>query len=87
MATHKSAIKRNRQNIVRRARNSQARAAIRTSVKKTRSAIKANDKGAKDLMKLSQKELAKAAGKGLMNKKTAARLTSRLAKQLKASAK
>jgi small subunit ribosomal protein S20 len=83
MATHKSAIKRNRQNIKRRAHNAQARAAIRTQVKKARAAIKAGDKTAIDLTRLSQKELAKAAGKGLMNKKTAARLTSRLAKSAK----
>jgi|1048.fasta_scaffold63363_2 small subunit ribosomal protein S20 len=87
MATHKSAIKRNRQNIVRRARNSQARAAIRTSVKKARTAISANDKSAAELTKQSQTQLAKAAGKGLMNKKTASRLASRLAKRLKASSK
>lgn len=87
MATHKSAIKRNRQNIKRRARNQQAKAALRTSVKKARTAIQSGDKSAKELTLTSEKLLAKAAGKGVLNKKTAARLTSRLAKRLRASSR
>ncbi len=87
MATHKSAIKRNRQNIKRRARNQQAKAALRTSVKKARAAIQSGDKSAKEQTLTSEKLLAKAAGKGILNKKTAARLTSRLAKRLRASSR
>ncbi|MFM1849125.1 MAG: Ribosomal protein, partial [Pseudomonadota bacterium] len=51
MANHKSAIKRHRQSLKRRDRNRDARAAVRTAIKKVRALVAAGDeKGAKTSM-------------------------------------
>lgn len=79
MATHKSAEKRNRQNIKRNERNRAARATFRTEIKKaveltTEKKFAEAEKSAKLAMKL----LDKAANKSLVHKKNASRRISRL---------
>ena len=81
MANHKSAIKRNKQNQVRNARNTHIRSTMRTLVKKVREAVAAGDKDA------AQQALAKAipyidktSTKGVIHKATASRKISRLTK-------
>jgi small subunit ribosomal protein S20 len=83
MANHASAEKRNRQRVTRTARNRSARANVRTIVKKARTAIEGGDAAkAKDPVLAASKALAKAASKGTVNKKTASRVTSRIASAL-----
>ncbi len=80
MANIKSQIKRNRQNEKRRLRNKAVRSELKTRVKAARTAIDADavDEGA---LRLAQKRLAKAAGKGTIHKNQATRRTSRLMKR------
>lgn len=84
MANHKSAEKRHKQSLVRRQRNRLVKTTVRTAVKKARAAIveASAEKGARIVQ--AERELAKAAAKGVLHKKTAARLISRLAKQASA---
>ena len=78
MANHPSAAKRNRQRIVRTARNKDARSALRTAVKKARTAVEAGDKDAKDKVLAAEVALARAASKGLVHVNAASRTTSRI---------
>ncbi|OHD65816.1 MAG: 30S ribosomal protein S20 [Spirochaetes bacterium RBG_13_51_14] len=86
MANLKSQIKRNKQNEKRRARNSQEKSSIRTISKKVAKAIDAKDNPdtVKDLYQSFVKTIDKAAGAGIVHKKTAARKKSRLAKRVNA---
>jgi small subunit ribosomal protein S20 len=79
MANHPSAEKRNRQRITRTVRNRAIKSSLRTTLKKARSAVATGEKGAGDLVLLAEKALARAASKGVLTKKTAARVTSRIA--------
>ena len=81
MATHKSAAKRDRQNKKINARNRQARATMRSTVKEAQVVANGKDKAAAtDALKMATKALGKAAAKKLVHKKAAARKISRLAK-------
>lgn len=84
MATHKSAEKRNRQNIVRRERNRSNRAEAKTAVQSARKKVDAKDKGSdlKALVAKAASTLAKTAHKGSIHWKTAARKTGRLQRAL-----
>ena len=83
MANHPSAERRNRQRIRRTARNRVTRGAMRTALKKARSAIAAgNLEEAKGLMKIVESRIDKAATKGALHRRTAARLKSRFFAQL-----
>lgn len=81
MANTKSAEKRYRQSLKRRARNVNVRTTVKDAVKSAREAIASKD-GAKttDALKAASKTLNKAASKGVLHKRTAARRISRLAK-------
>ncbi len=81
MANHKSALKRARQNTVRRLRNKSVRTRVKSVVKDVREAVADNlqDKVAQEL-NLAQSVLDKAAKKGTIHKKTASRKISRLTK-------
>lgn len=83
MANHKSAEKRHRQSLKRRARNRVAKTSLRNAVKAARSAAEANDPKARDLARAAEKLLAKAAAKGIVNKKAASRLISRTSRASK----
>ncbi len=83
MANHKSAAKRARQNVRRNKRNTHALATVRTFERKLRTAIVAGDKkGAETALKEYMSKITKAATKGVVHAKTAARKVSRLSKQV-----
>lgn len=83
MANHASAEKRNRQRITRTARNRSARATVRTILKKARAALATGEADkAKEPVNAAAKALARAASKGILKKKTASRVTSRISSQL-----
>jgi small subunit ribosomal protein S20 len=86
VANHASAIKRARQNDKRRNQNRSARAATRTQVRSAGEAIAAavesgDAAAAQKALQSATSVLARAATKGVIPKKRAARKTSRLAKQ------
>ncbi len=62
--------------------NKQRRSALRTNIKKTETAIAANDAKAAELLKDTQSKLDQAVAKGLMKKNAASRKKSRLSKRL-----
>ena len=85
MANTKSAEKRNRQALKRRARNQSVRTTVKTAVKKAREAISTKDATpARDALKAAARTLSKAATKGVLHPKNASRRIARLAKQLHA---
>jgi len=85
LANHKSALKRNKQNTVRNARNTHIRSTMRTYVKQVREAVAAGDaEAAKLAMEKVMPYIDKAASKGVIHKATASRKISRLAKLVNA---
>lgn len=85
MANHKSAIKRIRQNEKRRIRNRVFRTRARTYVKKARVSITSGDvAAATEATRLAVQDLDKAASRGVLHPRNAARRKSRLMKQLAA---
>lgn len=81
MATHKSALKRNRQNAVRNARNNHIRSTMRTHVKNVRTAVAdGNVESAREALAQAVPFIDKAATKGVIHKNTASRKISRLNK-------
>ena len=76
MANIKSAIKRNRQNEVRRSRNRSFRSEMRTLVKSARDSVKPEDTAA------AIKKIDRAAAKGIIHANKASREKSRLQKSL-----
>ena len=86
MANHKSAIKRHKQSLKHAARNRAARTRVKNVVKQVRAAIKADDQAAAtQLLSTATSSLDKAATKGVIHWKKAARKISRLAKALNAA--
>ncbi|MEK5332149.1 MULTISPECIES: 30S ribosomal protein S20 [Bacillati] len=81
MPNIKSAIKRVKVNEKANAANTQAKSAMRTTVKKAENAVAANAENAQELLQAAYKSLDKAASKGLIHKNAAARKKSRLAKK------
>ncbi|HEX9890863.1 MAG TPA: 30S ribosomal protein S20 [Actinomycetota bacterium] len=77
MANIQSQIKRNRQNERRRERNLTVRTRLKTEAKKVR---EAGPEDAQPQLKLTASLIDKAASKGVIHKRTAARRKSRLAK-------
>ncbi|MFL5345212.1 MAG: 30S ribosomal protein S20 [Hyalangium sp.] len=86
MANTKSAEKRNRQAQKRRARNTTVRTSVKGALKKAREAI-SNKDAAKtgDALKDAVRTLSKAASKGVLHPRNAARRISRLTKAAQAS--
>ena len=86
MANTKSAEKRDRQAEKRHARNRAATSKLRTTMKKTRSAL-TETKGdeAAPIVRAAHSEIDRAAKKGVLKKNTANRYKSRLAKAAKAT--
>ena len=81
MANHKSAIKRNKQNAIRNARNTHIRSTMRTFVKQVRTAVAEGDtENAKAALDKAVPFIDKAASKGVIHKATASRKISRLSK-------
>lgn len=85
MATHKSAIKRSKQNEKHRERNTAVKSKVKTAVKSVIMAVEAEDKEAsKAALAQSVPILAKAAAKGIFHKKTMSRKISRLTRKTNA---
>ncbi len=82
MANHKSAIKRIRQSEKRRIYNRTYRNRTRTLVKKARTSIESNEDNAAELMRQAIRDLDKAASRGVLHPRNAARRKSRLMKRL-----
>ena len=81
MATHKSAIKRNRQSAVRNARNTHIRSTMRSYVKQVRAAVANGDRDeAVTALAKAVPYIDKASTKGVIHKSTASRKISRLNK-------
>ena len=86
MANIKSQIKRNRQNERRRVRNKDARTRLKTEAKKVREAVEAGDsEAAAAQLRTTTRLLDKAASKGMVHPRTAARRKSKLAKAAQAA--
>jgi len=81
VANIKSAEKRHRQSLKRRARNVHFRSTVKSALKKVRDAVEAKDPAkAKDAFKGAEKALKKAATKNAIHRRNASRHVSRLAK-------
>lgn len=79
MANTKSAEKRNRQALKRRARNTSVRTAVKTAVKKAREALATQDPSKiKEALTAATRTLDKAASKGVLHKRNASRRIARL---------
>jgi small subunit ribosomal protein S20 len=89
MANTKSAKKRVLQTAKRQLRNQSRKSSIKTAVKKVMVAIDSatltDVATAKSLLTLAESKIARAKGKGLMHRNTAARKISRLAKKVAAA--
>lgn len=83
MPNIRSAIKRMRQNRVRRQRNRSARAGMRTEMKRFRNLVAENKLDeAREFLPRLYSVIDKSAGKGVIHANTAARYKSRLARRL-----
>ncbi len=77
----RSAKKRNRQNIVRRAKNRAIRSQFRNTIKE----VLNSEENPEELLKKAQSQLDRAATKRIIHKKTASRHAGRLAKRVHAA--
>jgi len=85
MATHKSAIKRNRQNEVKRLRNRSMKSQLKTRIKRVIAAIGLkNYEEARETLDQAIPIIDKTAAKGIMHKRNAARKISRLTRKVNA---
>ena len=88
MANHKSAVKKLRRDMRRRAMNVARLSRVRTFVKRAEESLtpetvaKTGRDAAVEALRLAQAELMRGAAKGVLHKKTAARKVSRLAQRL-----
>ena len=83
MASHESALKAHRQNVVRREHNRQLRTRLRRALRDIRAAIDAGDAGqVKDALRSTISLVDKMAGKGIIHRNTAGRYKSRLASRV-----
>ncbi len=80
MANHKSALKRARQNKVRRMRNKSSRTRVKNVVKDVRLAVSEKAEDIISKLNIAQSVIDKAAKKRIIHKKTAARKMSRLSR-------
>jgi len=86
MANLKQAKKRAKQNLVRRKKNKTRESEIKTLTKKFYDALSTNDFAtAQDLARLAESKIARAKGKHVLQKNTASRKISRMAKRLQAA--
>jgi len=80
---HASAIKRHRQSEKRRMRNKAIKSRVKTAIRGVKKGLSAGDKDTTlSLLKMAVSELHKAASKGVIPKKRASRLSSRLTKAI-----
>ncbi|MFU8818437.1 MAG: 30S ribosomal protein S20 [Desulfurivibrio sp.] len=85
MANHKSAMKRNRQNVARRERNRANRTKIKTLVRRVNEAASGDSpEQAREALQVAVPMLDRAANKGVIHRNTAARRVSRLSRRVNA---
>ena len=84
MANHKSALKRNRQSLIRRDRNRMNRSKVKTAVRKIEAAIEVEDsvEKAREALIAAVPIIERAAVKGAYHRKTASRKVSRLTRKV-----
>ena len=83
MANHKSALKRNRQSLIRRDRNRANRTKVKSAVKKIDAAIEVESvEQAQEALVAAVPIIERAAVKGAFHKKTASRKISRLTRKV-----
>lgn len=83
LANHKSALKRARQNEVRRERNQGVKTRVKNVVKNVQGLVSENDADqASQALNTAKSVITKAAKKGVIHKKTASRKISRLSKMV-----
>jgi small subunit ribosomal protein S20 len=83
LANHKSALKRNRQSLIRRDRNRANRTKVKTAVKKIDAAIEVESvEQAQEALDAAVPIIERAAVKGAFHKKTASRKVSRLTQRV-----
>jgi small subunit ribosomal protein S20 len=83
LASHASALKAHRQNIVRRERNRQMRTRLRGALRSIRTAIDAGDPAqVKDALRETISLVDKMASKGVIHRNTAGRYKSRLSSRV-----
>jgi small subunit ribosomal protein S20 len=81
LANHKSALKRARQNEIRRLRNKSVRTRVKSIVKDVRLSVSEDSKeAALKKLDIAKTNIDRAAQKGVIHKKTASRKISRLSK-------
>jgi small subunit ribosomal protein S20 len=81
LANHKSALKRARQNEIRRLRNKSVKTRVKSIVKDVRLSVSENSKeAALKKLEMAKTNIDRAAQKGVIHKKTASRKISRLSK-------
>ncbi len=85
MATHKSALKRSKQSKEKRLRNRNVKSNLKTTMKAVSAAIEGKDpKKAQEVLSQVTPVINKAASKGVIHKKNAARKISRLTRKVNA---
>jgi len=85
LANHKSAMKRNRQNEVRRERNRANRTRLKTLVRRVNEAVAASSpEQAREALQAAVPVLDRAVNKGTLHRNTAARKVSRLSRRVNA---
>jgi small subunit ribosomal protein S20 len=83
MASHASALKAHRQNVVRREHNRQLRSRLRSALRDIRTAVDSGDpQQVKDALRNTISLVDKMAGKGVIHRNAASRYKSRLAKRV-----
>jgi small subunit ribosomal protein S20 len=83
VASHDSALKAHRQNVVRREHNRQMRTRLRRALRDIRAAVDEGDAAqVKDALRSTISLVDKMAGKGLIHRNTAGRYKSRLASRV-----
>jgi small subunit ribosomal protein S20 len=82
LANHKSALKRARQSETRRARNRINKTKVKNAVKKVRAALGDSPEAAAEALAAAMSALGRAAAKGALHRRNAARRTARLARQV-----
>ena len=83
MATHKSALKRARQNKKRRLRNMSYKTRVKTAIKEVKAAVESHSPDqAQESFKKAVSIIQKTASKGVIHKRNASRKISRLARQV-----
>ena len=82
MANHKSALKRNRQNVKRNERNKVGRTHIKNAVKDALAEVSVGNKeGTQSALKMASRAISKAASKGAIHKRAASRKIAGIAKK------